>query len=192
MDTIDHGVSKGQTWLSNFHFTSLGLEVGFPGGSAGKESACNAGEPGSIPGLGRSPGEGIGQPHHYSWASLIAQMVKNLPTMWETWVRSLDWEDPPEEGMANHSSILAWRIPIDRGAQWATVHGVTKSRTWLSDWAEGLQWEWAATRLTGFLVPWPVPWQWKHRILTTGPPGNSLNYVLIKPFKKTKHKSLGF
>ena len=81
--------------------------MGSPGGSAGKESACNAGEPGSIPGLGRSPGEGIGYPHQYSWASLVAQMVKNPPTMWETWVRSLDWEYPPEEGMANHSSILA-------------------------------------------------------------------------------------
>ena len=46
--------------------------------------------------------------------------------MWETWVHSLGWEDPPEEGMATHSSILAWRIPIDRGAWWATVHGVLK------------------------------------------------------------------
>ena len=67
------------------------------------------------------------------WASLMAQMVKNLPAMWETWVQSLGWEDPLEEGMATHSSILAWRIPVDRGAWWATVHGVTKSRTWLSN-----------------------------------------------------------
>ena len=49
-----------------------------------------------------------------SWASLVAQMVKNLPALWETWVRSLGWEDPLEEGMATHSSILAWRIPMDR------------------------------------------------------------------------------
>ena len=63
---------------------------------------------------------------------LVAQLVKNLLAMWETWVRSLSWEDPLEEGMATHSSILAWRIPIDRGAWWATVHGVAKSRTWLS------------------------------------------------------------
>ena len=62
---------------------------GFPGGSAGKESACNAGGPGSIPGLGRSPGKGIDYPLHYSWASLVAQLVKNLPAMQETWLRSL-------------------------------------------------------------------------------------------------------
>ena len=64
-----------------------------------------------IPGLGRSAGEGIGYPLQYSWASLVAQLVKNLPAMWETWVRSLGWEDPLEKEMATHSSILAWRIP---------------------------------------------------------------------------------
>ena len=62
------------------------------------------------PGLGGSPGEGIGYPLQYLQASLVAQMVKNLPTMQETWVRSLGWEDTLEEGMATHSSILAWRI----------------------------------------------------------------------------------
>ena len=56
----------------------------------------------------------------------MAQTVKNLPAMWETWVRSLGWEDPLEEGMATHSSILAWRISMDREAQRATVHGVTE------------------------------------------------------------------
>ena len=61
-------------------------------------------------------------------ASLTAQLVKNLPAMQETWVQSLGWEDLLEEGMATLSSILAWRIPMDRGAWWATVHGVTKSR----------------------------------------------------------------
>ena len=60
-------------------------------------------------------------------------MVKNLPAMQETWVQSLGWEDPLEEGMATHSRILAWRIPIDRGAWQATVHGVTKSQTLLSN-----------------------------------------------------------
>ena len=60
---------------------------------------------------GRSPGEGIGYPFQYSWASLVAHMVNNLPTMWETWVRSLGWEDPLEKEMATHSSILAWKIP---------------------------------------------------------------------------------
>ena len=57
----------------------------------------------------------------------MAQMVKNLPAMPETWVRSQGWEDPLEEGMATHSSILAWRIPMERGAWQATVHRVTKS-----------------------------------------------------------------
>ena len=85
-------------------------EQGFPGSSAGKESACNAGNPHSIPGSGRSPREEIGYPLQYSWASLMAQMVENLPAMRETWVLSLGWADPLE-GMATHSSILAWRIP---------------------------------------------------------------------------------
>ena len=66
-----------------------------------------------IPGLGRSPGEGIGCPLHYSQASLVTQLVKNLPAMWETWVRSLGLEDPLEKGKASHSSILAWRIPYN-------------------------------------------------------------------------------
>ena len=65
----------------------------------------------SFPGLGRFGGEGIGYPHKYSWASLVAQLVKNLLAMQETWVRSLSWEDPLEKGKATHSSILAWRIP---------------------------------------------------------------------------------
>ena len=64
-----------------------------------------------IPGSGRSVGEGIGYPLQYSWASLVAQLVKNPPTIWETWVQSLGWEDLLEKGMATHSNILAWRIP---------------------------------------------------------------------------------
>ena len=68
---------------------------GFPGISAGKESTCNAGDPGLIPALGRSTGEGIGYPPQYSWASLVAQLVKNLPAMRETWVQSLGWEEDP-------------------------------------------------------------------------------------------------
>ena len=74
----------------------------------------------------RSPGEGKDYPHQYSWASLVTQTVKNLPAMWETWVRFLGGEDPLEEGIATHSSIFAWRIPMDRGAWWAIVHRVTK------------------------------------------------------------------
>ena len=82
-----------------------------PSSSAGKESTCNAGDPGSIPRSGRSAGEGIGYPLQYSWASLVGHLVKNLPAMQETWVRSLGWEDPLEKEKATHSSILAWRIP---------------------------------------------------------------------------------
>ena len=85
--------------------------MGFPDSSVGKESACNAGDPSSITGSGRSAGEGIGCPLQYSWASLVAQVVKNPPAMRETWVQSLGWEDPLEKGKATHSSILAWRIP---------------------------------------------------------------------------------
>ena len=82
--------------------------MGFPDSSVGKESACNTEDPGLIPGLGRSSGEGIGYPLQYSWASFVAQLVKNPPAMWE--VLSLGWEDPLEKEKATHSSILAWRI----------------------------------------------------------------------------------
>ena len=71
---------------------------GFTGSSAGKESICNAVDPGLIPGLGRSPGEGIGYAPQYSWASLMAQLVKNPPTKRETWLQSPGWEDPLENG----------------------------------------------------------------------------------------------
>ena len=77
-----------------------------------------------IPGSRRSAREGIGYPLQYSWASLMTQLVKNPPAMWETWVGSLGLEDPLEKGKATHSSILAWRIP------WTCiVHGVAKSQT---------------------------------------------------------------
>ena len=113
--------------------------LGFPGSSAGKESSCNAGglgliprlgraslvaqlvknppaiqETPCIPGSGRSAGEGISYPLQYSWASLAAQTVKNLPTMCKTWVLSLGWEDPLEKGRTTHSSILAWRIGLQK------------------------------------------------------------------------------
>ena len=94
-------------------------------GSVGEEPTCNTGAlgsiPGSIPGSRRSAGEGIGYPLQYSWTSLVAQLVKNPPAMWETWVRSLGWEGPLERGNATPSSVLAWRI-----------HGVAKSQTRLS------------------------------------------------------------
>ena len=80
--------------------------MGSPGNSAGKVSSCNAGDLDSIPGSGRSPGEVIGYPLQYSWASLVAQTVKNPPSMPETWVRPWVGENSLEEGMATHSSIL--------------------------------------------------------------------------------------
>ena len=81
--------------------------MGFPDRSVGKEFACIAGDPGSIPRLERSPGEGIGYPLQYSCTSFVAQLVKNLPSMWETWVQFLGWEDSPEKEKATHSNILA-------------------------------------------------------------------------------------
>ena len=77
----------------------------------------------------------ISYPLQYSWASLVAQMVKNPPPMQETWVRCLGWKDTLEEGMAAHSSILTWRIPMDRGAWWAIAQWVTSSQIWLTNWS---------------------------------------------------------
>ena len=89
--------------------------MGFPHSSVGKESACNVGDPSLITGSGGSPGKGIGYPLQYSWSSLVAQLVKNPPAVWETWAQSLGWEDSLEKGKAAHSSILEdsmdWRIP---------------------------------------------------------------------------------
>ena len=120
----NHWTAREFPIACNFHLYHPG-QWGFPDSSVGKESACNARDPGSIPGLGRSEGEEIGYPLQYSWASLVAQLIKNPPAMRETWIRSLDWEDPLEKGKATHSSILAWRInSMDCG-----VHGVAKSWT---------------------------------------------------------------
>ena len=99
-----------QIYILFFIFFST-LVWGFPDSSVGKESACNAGAPGSIPGSGRSAGEGIGYPLQYSWASLVDHLVKNLLRTQETWVQSFSWKDPLEKGKATHSSILAWKIP---------------------------------------------------------------------------------
>ena len=89
-----------------------------------KRSACNAGDPGLIPGLGRSTGAGIGCPRPYSWASLVAQLVKNLHAIWEIWVQSLGQEDPLEKGMATHSSILAWRTSWTEEPAWLESMGL--------------------------------------------------------------------
>ena len=138
---------KGNSWyddVSCFNssdgsscYSKLFCWLGFPGSLAGIESACNAGDSGLIPGWGRSPGEGIGYSLQYSWASLVSQMAKNLPAMRETWVQSLGWEDPLEEGMASLSSILACSILIDRGAWKAVVHGVAKCWMGLSTHSVG-------------------------------------------------------
>ena len=117
----------------NFRFMSHWWSLGFPASLAGKESARNAGDPSLIPGSGNSLGERISYPLQYSWASLVAQTVKNLTEKLVTWVRSMSWKDLLQEGIASHSSIIAWRIPMGRGDWWSAVHRVAKSCTWLSD-----------------------------------------------------------
>ena len=112
-----------RSWYWCIHVT-----VGFPDSSAGKESACNARDPGLIPGSGRPAGEGIGYPLQFSWASPVVQMVKSLPAMWETWVWSLGWEDPPGEGKGCPLHYSGLENSMD-----CAVHGVTKNRTRLSD-----------------------------------------------------------
>ena len=84
------------------------IDMGFPDSSVGKESTCNVRDPGSVPGSGRLAGERIGYPPQYSWASLVIQLVKNLPAVQETRVQPLGWEDPLEKGNAPYSSILTW------------------------------------------------------------------------------------
>ena len=97
--------------LSFFLFCGkIYINLGFLGSSTCKKPTCNAGDPSSIPGLESSPGEGIGYPLLYSWASVVAQPVKNPPAMRETWVPSLGWEDPLGKEMAIHSRNIAWKI----------------------------------------------------------------------------------
>ena len=102
--------------------------LALPDSSVGKEPVCNARDPGWIPGLGRSNGEGIGYPLQYSWASLVAQLVENPPAMWETWVRSLGWEDPLEKGTSHPLQYSGLENSMD-----CIFHEVAKSQTWLSD-----------------------------------------------------------
>ena len=133
-----------QVWKSQFSFQSQRKAVpknvqitiqlysfymlaGFPGNSAGEESACNAGDPGLIPGSGRSHGEGIGYPLQYSWASLVVQSVENPSATGETWVWSLGWKIPWRRASQTTPVFLPG------GVGWAIVHDVTKSQTWLSD-----------------------------------------------------------
>ena len=101
------------------------------GGASGKESACQCRKPKRHrfdPWVRKIPWRRAQQPTPVL-GFLLAQTVKNLPAMWETWVPSLGWKDLLEDGMATHFSILAWRIPMDRGAWRDTVHGVLESDT---------------------------------------------------------------
>ena len=117
-------------------------DISFPHSSVGKESTCKAGDPSSSLGSGRSIGEGMGYPLQYSWTSFVAQLVKSPPSMRETWVWSLDWEDPLENGKATHYSILAWRIP------WTAKFAVSLTKV-LSHFSH--------VRL--FAIPWTVAHQ---------------------------------
>ena len=102
---------------------------GFPGGSAGKESACNAGDPSRIPGSRRCAGEGIGYPLQFSWAFLLAQLVKSPPAMRETWVRSLGQGRSPGEGNGSPLQYSRLETPMDRGAWWV-ARGPTSMGLW--------------------------------------------------------------
>ena len=127
MDTTEQLTHTHTHTMNPNIFRSVHIIHSFPGSSAGKESACNAGDPSWIPGSGRSAGEGIGYPLQYSLVSLAAQLVKNLHTMWETWVPSLGWEDPLEKGKGYPLQYSGLENSTD-----CIVHGVTKSRTQLS------------------------------------------------------------
>ena len=124
------------TNIMNIIYMSFHLYVckhmGFPGSSVGKESICNAGDPSSIPGLERSPGEGICFLVQYSWASMVAQMVTNPIVVWETWP-SLGLGIYSGEGHGNPLQYSCLEIPMDRGAWRATILGAVKSWTLLSD-----------------------------------------------------------
>ena len=128
--------------------------MGFPQSSDGKESTCDEEGPGSIPGWGRSTGERKGYPLQYSWASLVVQLIKNPPATWETWLRSLGWENLLEKGKATHSSILAWRIPWIKsmgsqrvGHDWATF-------TFTIDRVSARVWHSQSLRLVTWIYYW--------------------------------------
>ena len=137
---------------------------GFPGSQLGKEATCNAEDPSLIPGSGRSAGERIGYPLQYSWASPVAQLVKNLPAMPETWVRSLGWEDSLEKGKTTHS-----RIPWTVYSPWCHKESdTTEQLSLFTPRAEGIQFgnEWRCSSLKcnwpGFCIyldgpQWPAP-----------------------------------
>ena len=118
------------------------VKSGFPESSVGKESTCNAGTPGLILKPGRSPGEGTGYPLQCSWASLVAQLVKNPPATRETWTWSLGWEDPLEKGDLPLSPGKGYPLQyygLENSVD-CIVHGVSKSWTRLSDFHHSLSW----------------------------------------------------
>ena len=117
-----------ETWVRSLDCEDALEEEGFHGSSVGKKSICSAGDPGLISGPGRSPGEGIGYPLQQSWASLMAQLVKNPPAMQDVWIRSLDWVDPLERRVDDLCQYSGMENSTD-----SIVHGVTKSWTRLSD-----------------------------------------------------------
>ena len=95
----------------------------------------------------------------HNWASLVAQTVKNPPAIWEIWVRSLDLEDPLEESMATHSSILAWRTSMDRGTWQAIVHRVTNSQKWLKQLSTHAHLSVIKLiHITSNVLPWWLSW----------------------------------
>ena len=132
----EEGRRAKRVWSVLFHpYDEL-----FPDSSVGKESTCNAWDPGAIPGSGRSTGEGLGYPLQYSWAPLVAQLVKNLPAMWETWVWSLGWDNPLEKEketvlislpliiLTPGSWLSTWLLASWKSEIWCLVEGRSGQR----------------------------------------------------------------
>ena len=141
-------------FLRKVALSSYNLNVHFPGSSADKESTCNTGDPGSIPGLGRSPGEGIGYPLWYSWASLMTQTVNNLPTMRETWFGKIHWR-------------RAWRptlVFLPGDSSWTEEPGGLQSMGLQrvgDDWVLSMTW---TCGITSFYISFPLSWQQNTRV----------------------------
>ena len=138
-------VTKGKPWINQ--------RMGFPHSSVGKESACSAGDSSSTPGLGRSSGEGIGSPLQYSWASLVAQLVKNLPAMQESLVRFLGWEEPLEREGIGYPLQYSWASLVIQ----LVKNLLAMQETWVHcvGWEDPLKKE-KATHSS--ILAWKIPW----------------------------------